>query len=396
MYLAFGAWGAAGSSPRTRGTAVVFFDGIGNLRFIPAHAGNSGQQPLTMAAPAVHPRARGEQAQFTAHEFPSAGSSPRTRGTDDQGRHQGGQVRFIPAHAGNRCSWSPGAATWPVHPRARGEQSRYQYATALRAGSSPRTRGTVALGLAGGRDDRFIPAHAGNRAGCLVNLPLLSVHPRARGEQRAADQACINATGSSPRTRGTVAQQRNPVVIARFIPAHAGNRASAGRCSEPRPVHPRARGEQCIDWSVPCPSIGSSPRTRGTEGQHQRALGSRRFIPAHAGNSCLTTHLRRMCPVHPRARGEQLGLSSVIWEPHGSSPRTRGTGSQVRGADHQRRFIPAHAGNSLQGRSDSPECAVHPRARGEQDNLRFDALIRDGSSSRTRGTVLPIRIKQAD
>ncbi len=49
--------------------------------------------------------------------------------------------------------------------------------------------------------------------------------------------------------------------------------------------------------------------------------------------------------VHPRARGEQQGRKSAADYINGSSPRTRGTVIELA---HQRlaeRFIPAHAGN---------------------------------------------------
>ena len=50
------------------------------------------------------------------------GSSPRTRGTDPQRLARLPEIRFIPAHAGNSSAAGELASEWTVHPRARGEQ----------------------------------------------------------------------------------------------------------------------------------------------------------------------------------------------------------------------------------------------------------------------------------
>ena len=152
--------------------------------------------------------------------------------------------RFIPAHAGNSswAAWSTSTAA--VHPRARGEQSRYGRSMNVIHGSSPRTRGTDDGVLPSIQIGRFIPAHAGNRF-CRARVPCcLPVHPRARGEQldRVAGGGGI-------------------------------------------PVHPRARGEQGGRSYPNNANDGSSPRTRGTEWQSVPEVTRRRFIPAHAGNS---------------------------------------------------------------------------------------------------------------
>ena len=274
----------SGSSPRTRGTDVPRYRRVGRGRFIPAHAGNSGCFLRRHRKPPVHPRARGEQRAAALDDGCAGGSSPRTRGTGAVHRPRISQRRFIPAHAGNRRSGSASGGAGSVHPRARGEQSRYQYATALRAGSSPRTRGTVALGLAGGRDDRFIPAHAGNSWARTPAMRSRSVHPRARGEQCPLDCHTPRVPGSSPRTRGTGFARLHQLDLLRFIPAHAGNSRKAFKTRPPKSVHPRARGEQGWLLGQLAVVVGSSPRTRGTEARGDAARHLVRFIPAHAGN----------------------------------------------------------------------------------------------------------------
>jgi hypothetical protein len=132
-------------------------------------------------------------------------------------------------------------------------------------------------------------------------------------------------------------------------------------------VHPCARGEHQPRIRRASRHRGSSPRTRGTRSRPRRTRGMRRFIPAHAGNT-----------VASRSSGSR---------PSGSSPRTRGTrGSSLehlhRQLVHPRargehpmlpvmvhvhdRFIPAHAGNTSEG--------------------VIRSIYDGGSSPRTRGT----------
>ena len=176
-----------------------------------------------LASAAVHPRARGEQIAYCCEQGWQGGSSPRTRGTGQVGRRDPVQRRFIPAHAGNSCSSAPRLAWWPVHPRARGEQSWRLTSNWSSTGSSPRTRGTAGWEFRRPARQRLIPAHAGNRAvvrGGRVEHP---VHPRARGEQTLPPDLIWTDRGSSPRTRGTGVAAHVGGDVVRFIPAHAGN-----------------------------------------------------------------------------------------------------------------------------------------------------------------------------
>ena len=70
--------------------------------------------------------------------------------------------RFIPAHAGNTAGVTASAFWASVHPRPRGEHTTAVRARTIKNGSSPPTRGTRTDGFSWTRQDRFIPAHAGN------------------------------------------------------------------------------------------------------------------------------------------------------------------------------------------------------------------------------------------
>ena len=73
-----------------------------------------------------------------------------------------GAGRFIPACAGNTDPLKDIRATTPVHPRVCGEHDHRADVGDVDPGSSPRVRGTRFEGDEDIRDERFIPACAGN------------------------------------------------------------------------------------------------------------------------------------------------------------------------------------------------------------------------------------------
>ena len=114
-------------------------------------------------------------------------------------------------------------------------------------------------------------------------------------------------------------------------------------------------------------STGSSPRLRGTGTEVISITPLWRFIPAPAGNGCGAEGADTGYAVHPRACGERTPMTLM--------------------RDRNSRFIPAPAGNGrLPGQARS-SVAVHPRACGERGGLqRGDGLLA-GSSPRLRGTA---------
>ena len=112
-----------------------------------------------------------------------------------------------------------------------------------------------------------------------------------------------------------------------------------------------------------------------------------RFIPAGAGNTCVSRAETWGGTVHPRGRGEHVkGLIEHNLMP-GSSPRARGTPRPCGHAHSVFRFIPAGAGNTYKPRQRIPLAAVHPRGRGEHLGQGDRRQAGDGSSPRARGTL---------
>src|SRR5690606_3900702 len=140
-------------------------DGGVGLRFIPARAGNRRGEARAFHAYAVHPRACGEQTLAAGWMLFAAGSSPRVRGTEPVQLEEAPDTPLIPARAGNSAAEDCALALNQVHPRACGEQFVAKDGSSSRGGSSPRVRGTDEQGDDLDGQVRFIPARAGNRRG---------------------------------------------------------------------------------------------------------------------------------------------------------------------------------------------------------------------------------------
>ena len=189
-------------------------------------------------------------------------------------------------------------------------------------------------------------------------------NPPWGGEHTPLQFGADDGCGSSPRGRGTLIHDDAVRLHNRFIPARAGNTVYRQLSVVSTTVHPRAGGEHnSLPRMVRNPH-GSSPRGRGTQLQSGASFGPGRFIPARAGN----THRRRRSsirsPVHPRAGGEH-SWSNLSWLAcGGSSPRGRGTLRDAGRGDADRRFIPARAGNTRRPQMRRHCPTVHPRAGG--------------------------------
>ncbi len=133
----------------------------------------------------------------------------------------------------------------------------------------------------------------------------------------------------------------------------------------------------------------SSPRVRGTRWWCRRPGPYRRFIPASAGNALNGIDIFLHYSVHPRECGEHAFADQHRrWVP-GSSPRVRGTHTCHVADRRQLRFIPASAGNTIARRSFGRGPSVHPRECGEHWRPCGYVAPVIGSSPRVQGTPRP-------
>ena len=316
----------------------------------------------------------------------TSGSSPRVRGTAPSAARRRAAARFIPACAGNgpRPGSTPRARS--VHPRVCGERRVTTSSVWGSTGSSPRVRGTDDVHEIGPRNNRFIPACAGNGVSSYRTLRYRTVHPRVCGERRASSWLAWLLLGSSPRVRGTGLAAAVIPRWRRFIPACAGNGDRPASSPTSSTVHPRVCGERQRRAPGLPTIVGSSPRVRGTAAARSRPADYRRFIPACAGNGIASPTLRVPSTVHPRVCGERWPRSTGFPLGGGSSPRVRGTVPGLHFDPHTRRFIPACAGNGLPSGRGPTATTVHPRVCGERYDWTPAGLVRTGSSPRVRGT----------
>ena len=260
-------------------------------RLIPAHAGKTGQGADFDSTCQAHPRSRGENLDLWAQIYLLDGSSPLTRGKPRPEGRQTRRQRLIPAHAGKTSGPCRARARSWAHPRSRGENARAAWSFISAAGSSPLTRGK--LDGRGGGEGRggLIPAHAGKTSATHPATPACRAHPRSRGEnpvRRALEEGC---QGSSPLTRGKLALRTAAAGRRGLIPAHAGKTARRGQVDVRPEAHPRSRGENGMPaFSRRC-ARGSSPLTRGKLILVVSSYDMGGLIPAHAGKTARESRL---------------------------------------------------------------------------------------------------------
>ena len=132
----------------------------------------------------------------------------------------------------------------------------------------------------------------------------------------------------------------------RIIPAHAGQTHDPTHRSQTHSDHPRACGANSTGLRGRPSSSGSSPRMRGKPTCIIGVCAPTRIIPAHAGQTNMRVISPTEWPDHPRACGaNQAGVFGFLLE-FGSSPRMRGKPLLPERADGTGRIIPAHAGQT--------------------------------------------------
>mgnify|MGYP000226430352 CR=1 FL=1 len=159
------------------GGDVLLLDGI-----IPAYAGNTARWKDMSVRLRDHPRVCGEHVSLNSFGIGKPGSSPRMRGTPVASDLHKTDTGIIPAYAGNTGLVHGWNARCRDHPRVCGEHDVYSAEERMKAGSSPRMRGTPNAQTATSAYTGIIPAYAGNTESVCEALVANWDHPRVCGE----------------------------------------------------------------------------------------------------------------------------------------------------------------------------------------------------------------------
>ena len=195
---------------------------------------------------------------------------------------------------------------------------------------------------------RFIPARAGNTRCVRVRALRRRAHPHSRREYLGSSGLGFGWSGSLPLVRGTCPPAYFWFCVRRLIPARAGNMTWFSRRPKVCPAHPRSRGEHSAAGASLLMRSGSSPLARGTSAEGEEPSIASRLIPARAGNIPITLMELSTKSAHPRSRGEHRQRLIHYGERLGSSPLARGTSLLRQLQDLLERLIPARAGNMRQ------------------------------------------------
>ena len=214
-----------------------------------------------------------------------------------------------------------------------------------------------------------------------------AAHPRSRGEHWDINSRIWGRPGSSPLARGTLLDELGLFLFLRLIPARAGNTWRYRHCREPRPAHPRSRGEHHHQRSLTLADVGSSPLARGTLVFSGFLNAGLRLIPARAGNTSIQRLSQCRTEAHPRSRGEHSSPLRSRRKRFGSSPLARGTRRHPNPCRRPGRLIPARAGNTTRPPDSETSGSAHPRSRGEHSAIIHEKPLMNGSSPLARGTL---------
>ncbi len=399
---------ARGPSPRVRGAAVRV--GLGEVAggTIPAGAGSSRPGHYRPGCDRDHPRGCGEQRTPPFAQLRARGPSPRVRGAAPERVDADLRDGTIPAGAGSRRRWRPGAAPSRDHPRGCGEQTSWRHRGAMPQGPSPRVRGAGGAARRTQRLGGTIPAGAGSRSGRYTAVYPVRDHPRGCGEQALREIGAVTAEGPSPRVWGAAVLVLAERHVLGTIPAGAGSSDGWYVTTHRARDHPRGCGEQIVPYSWRLGEAGPSPRVRGAVPCRRRPCRRSGTIPAGAGSSAGVRHGLGHVGDHPRGCGEQAQRLAGLDGVQGPSPRVRGAvgvelrsppeggpSPRVRGAGWPSRLLAGGAGTIPAGAGSSGWCPPwrsctgdHPRGCGEQLGGVGHRVVEVGPSPRVRGADL--------
>ena len=231
-----------------------------------------------------------------------------------------------------------------VYPRVCGGAALSQCPLAIGNGLSPRVRGSLWRSALPCGDFGSIPACAGEPGKQRSRLLAVQVYPRVCGGAIAAFVNRESERGLSPRVRGSPNLHAGVFLLARSIPACAGEPPARHSQDACQPVYPRGCGGAPLVPLRPVLFNGLSPRVRGSQRLAEQDEAIARSIPAGAGEPAGWTALTSNKKVYPRGCGGAHYRIGQEYRRAGLSPRVRGGQHPANAQTGISRSIPAGAG----------------------------------------------------
>ena len=232
-------------------------------------------------------------------------------------------------------------------------------------GSPPLARGKLLGTVSASTGRRITPARAGKTAVGCGRQVTSGDHPRSRGENRRGHAAQAGDQGSPPLARGKPAWAQPAAYGGRITPARAGKTTTPNNPTNAAADHPRSRGENRPTSCTSTGWTGSPPLARGKRVVRAVQRVVVRITPARAGKTPPPTTVGGLLRDHPRSRGENNRLPTVIVTGPGSPPLARGKPHHRWSLGHCDRITPARAGKTVAWFGTSDRKWDHPRSRGE-------------------------------
>ena len=247
----------------------------------------------------------------------------------------------------------------------RGEDTATELHASTNRGSPPHARGRHEIEGCIERVDWITPACAGKTRIRDKRRQTLRDHPRMRGEDILAVGQAVYGLGSPPHARGRLARPQHLHKTVRITPACAGKTILCRLSRRGGTDHPRMRGEDEQDHPAAYSPTGSPPHARGRPLDEARGKSAGGITPACAGKTHATSAPARPFPDHPRMRGEDATINTLLNGDAGSPPHARGRRRDC----GSKSFLKAD----------------HPRMRGEDPPARHGDRARGGSPPHARG-----------
>ena len=253
----------AGLSPRVRGNLFIGGGRSAQHGSIPACAGEPDEAELDEKSPGVYPRVCGGTRSTKPWARWRPGLSPRVRGNRWSFWMYTGDLRSIPACAGEPSDTHHGTNGHPVYPRVCGGTAHRPECAGPWHGLSPRVRGNRDTSSFTPYSSGSIPACAGEPYTSSRSGSYDRVYPRVCGGTSLRPEQILVVRGLSPRVRGNPVSSRGAPWRLGSIPACAGEPSSPYRLAMLAWVYPRVCGGTSFEVSVSTNMNGLSPRVRG-------------------------------------------------------------------------------------------------------------------------------------